>query len=507
MIYIGKTAFPAKGDTLIFFIFEGPDLKDPYMDSINNATNKKLEQKIKKHEFTGKKDESLVLEGGELFEHVILYGLGKKKEYVSVDLRDATANVVRLSQKTKSKSIHIYLPSILTKDYVESGKNITLGFKAADYRFDRYKSEKNQKENHSVSDMYIYCESKYHLSLQQGIMQGEAIANGIYLTRDLVNEPASSVHPETLVKEAFKIKDSSKGMITVEVLDEARCLELGMGAFLGVAQGSHKKPKFIILRYKSSAKQKEKPVQICLIGKSITFDSGGLSLKPSKAMEDMKIDMAGGATVLGIFKALPDINMGPCEIWGILPACENMPSGNALRPGDIVRALNGKTIEVLNTDAEGRLILADAVSYAESYIKPDIIIDFATLTGACMVALGEDIASVFGNNRQKVKELITVADSEHESAWELPLYKKYSKDIKSMVADLKNVTGRGYGGAITGALFISEFVDKTDWIHIDIAGPAYNSREPYGIFGKGGTGWGIISIISYIVRILSHETS
>jgi leucyl aminopeptidase len=315
----------------------------------------------------------------------------------------------------------------------------------------------------------------------------------MYLTRDLVNEPASHMHPETMVEVAFRIEKESKGKIKVDVLDRQECQRLGMGAFLGVAQGSVREPKFIVLKYQGS---KSSP-SVCLVGKSITFDSGGLSLKPAKAMEDMKIDMAGGATVLGIFSILSKLDIKR-NVYGVLPACENMPSGTAIRPGDIVKSLNGKTTEVVNTDAEGRLALSDALAYAEKYLKPDIIIDLATLTGACMVALGADIAGLFGNDRKIIEEFKEIAKREGDPLWTLPLYKPYLKKMKSDIADFKNVTGTGYGGAITAALYLNEFVDRAKWLHIDIAGPAHRADAPFGIWPKGATGWGVTSLVEFL---------
>jgi len=306
------------------------------------------------------------------------------------------------------------------------------------------------------------------------------------------------MHPETMATQAFAIEKVSQGKISVQVLDRDECQKLGMGSFLGVAQGSEREPKFIVLKYENMNLKSPKSKRICLIGKSITFDSGGLSLKPAKSMETMKIDMAGGATVLGIFSILAHTDKIIHEVWGVLPACENMVSGKSLRPGDIVTALNGKTIEVLNTDAEGRLALADGVAYAEKFIKPDYIIDLATLTGACMVALGEDITGIFGNDKDAVKKFIEKAEKEDEEICELPFYKPYLTFLKSDIADLKNIGGTGYGGAINGALFIGEFIEKTKWIHLDIAGPAYNSGAVKGVIGKGGTGWGILTIMSLL---------
>lgn len=236
-----------------------------------------------------------------------------------------------------------------------------------------------------------------------------------------------------------------------------------------------------------------------MIGKSILFDSGGLSLKPSDAMVDMKIDMAGGAAVLGVFKILSQIDDLSHQVFGILPVCENMPSGKAMRPGDVVRALNGKTVEILNTDAEGRLTLADALSYSEKYLKPDLIIDLATLTGACMVALGKEITGLFGNQEKTLGLIEDCAKECAEELWRLPLYKRYLQKMTGGIAQLKNVAGR-WGGAITGALFLAEFVKKTAWLHLDIAGTAYNTDDPHGITHKGGTGWGVETVFDLINR-------
>ena len=332
------------------------------------------------------------------------------------------------------------------------------------------------EKRHLVKDLYFYSVLELPKEFGEGVEWGQVLSEGISLTRNMVNEPASHMHPETMVAQAFAIEKASKGSVSVQVLDRDECQRLGMGSFLGVAQGSEREPKFIVLKYEGRKSKVEdgtlkvenrKSKKICLVGKSITFDSGGLSLKPAKSMETMKIDMAGGAAVLGIIDILARTGQVIHEVWGVLPACENMVSGKSLRPGDIVTALNGKTIEVLNTDAEGRLALADAVAYAEKYIKPDYIIDLATLTGACMVALGEDITGIFGNDEDSVKKFIEKAKKEGEEICELPLYKPYLTFLKSDIADLKNIGGTGYGGAISGALFIGEFVKKQNgfiWI-------------------------------------------
>lgn len=500
MIYWQKNPFPHTGDTLVFFTQEHTFKKDPRFARLDTLTKGKITKKIKDYHFKGKKDESFIVEGNGTYEYIIVYGLGDS-------LRDAIAGVNTIARSLKSNSLHVFYSSSMGKDFFEVGKQIALGFQLSNYSFDVYKGKEDLKKKHAVKDLYFYSEQELPKELGDGMKWGQVLSEGISLTRNMVNEPASHMHPETMVAQAFAIEKASKGSISVQVLDGDECQKLGMGSFLSVAQGSEREPKFIILKYESRKSKVEdgilkvedrKSKRICLVGKSITFDSGGLSLKPAKSMETMKMDMAGGATVLGVFDILARTDKVIHEVWGVLPACENMVSGKSLRPGDIVTALNGKTIEVLNTDAEGRLALADAVAYAEKYIKPDVIIDMATLTGACMVALGEDIAGIFGNDKNTVKQFIETAQKEGEEICELPLYKPYLTFLKSEIADLKNIGGTGYGGAISGALFIGEFVKNTKWIHLDIAGPAYNSGSVKGVIGKGGTGWGILTIISLL---------
>jgi leucyl aminopeptidase len=261
---------------------------------------------------------------------------------------------------------------------------------------------------------------------------------------------------------------------------------------LGIARGSDESPRFIRLSYRGNHKK-----NVCLVGKGITFDSGGLSLKPGSGMETMKMDMAGAADILGIFSVISGMKTG-CNVTGLIAATENMPSGKAIKPGDIVSVLNGKTVEIVNTDAEGRVILADAISYAEKYVKPDEIIDLATLTGACIIALGEDVAGLFSNSTELSTRLLRSAKNTGERLWELPLISDYKTLLKSNVADIKNVSKSKYGGAITGALFIREFVpEKIPWAHMDIAGPAYAETDTP-IAPAGGTGYGVRMLLDYL---------
>lgn len=495
-ISVETSEYPGKGEVLVYVATDKDLKKSECFQELDKKTGNKLSAKLALHDFKGNEGEIVTLELNDFYKYIVLIGAGAQKDFSLIKWRNALALVFKTLQSMKC--------SEATLDYYEGlgevfeiGKQLSISFYLSNYFFDAFKGEEEKKKTKKLDHVHFNIRpsaltAAEMKTLEKGVEYGKLLAEGVCLARNLVNQPASHVHPETLVQEAFAIEKESKGKVSVEILDEDECRRLGMGAYLGVAQGSDRKPKFIILHYKGQGTKK-----ICLIGKSITFDSGGLSLKPSEHMETMKMDMAGGAAVLGVFRVLANISLA-CEVYGILPACENMPSGKALKPGDIVTALNKKTIEVLNTDAEGRLALADALSYAEEYIKPDAMIDLATLTGACMVALGNDISGLFGNNEKLVETFVQIAKKEGEELWPLPLYKPYAKSMKSDIADLKNIGGGRYGGAITAALFLAEFVKKTDWIHIDIAGPAFNEGSVHDIIPKGGTGWGVLTLLEYL---------
>lgn len=463
-----------------------------------NSTPKNLpefaQKKLKKLEFKGKLYETVLAEEGTSL--CIVVGLGENKKR-SV-FKNAIAHSVRFAKKAKIPALSLDLDRYLSAADVQNfGKDIAVGFYLGNYDFIKYKTNKKKEKTTGVRSLYISINKKHKSGFEKGLEIGEKVSSGIYLTRDLVNDPASHLSVESMVHHAKLIEKESKGSVDATILDQKECEKLGMGAYLGVAHGSEREPKFIVLHYKP-ARQKSKN-RICLIGKTVIFDSGGLSLKPSDAMTDMKMDMAGGATVLGVFSVLSSLKEKPAvEVFGILPACENMVSGRAMRPGDIVHALNKKTIEVLNTDAEGRLTLADALVYAEKHLKANHIIDIATLTGACMVALGTEIAGLFGNDKVFLKKFRSISEDEGDKCWPLPIYKPYLKKMKSEIADLKNISSERYGGAITAALFLGEFVSKAKWLHIDIAGPAFRHDEPRGTLGRGGTGWGIESLIALL---------
>jgi leucyl aminopeptidase len=316
----------------------------------------------------------------------------------------------------------------------------------------------------------------------------------VLATRDLMHHPSNTATPTFMAKVAQAM--ARKHKITCKVLEKKDMEKLKMGSLLGVARGSHEPPKFIVMEYKGG-KAKDKPVVI--VGKGVTFDTGGISLKPTVAMDEMKFDMSGGAVTIGTLQAAASLKL-KVNVVGIVPATENMPGGSAIKPGDILTASNGKTIEVLNTDAEGRLILADALVYAQRY-KPRALIDLATLTGAVIMALGHQAAAAIGTDAKLIQKLIDSGDATGERLWELPLYEEFEKATKSDIADLKNIATKGVGaGTITGAAFLKPFTGDYPWVHLDIAGTAWTSNEkPY--VPKGGSAYGVRLLIDYLKNL------
>lgn len=472
---------------LVFHLYFSHTGKNKYID-LPSELQKIVHLKAEKDGFFGKKDDFMHIEqiSEKGIEHVVVIGIGEGSTPDLNDIRNQTSKAIQLARKVKSLKIAVH-----ASGHEKNIRTIVEGICMGDYSFDAFKSKESQKKNPHIQEVYLVAPATE--SMKKSVTQGINSAVSVLFARDLVNTPASHLHPETLVAYALDIERKSQGIVKAIVLDEKECKKLGMGAFLGVAQGSDRKPAFIVLHYKGNGRRK-----FAFVGKSITFDSGGLSLKPSEGMMDMKIDMAGGAAVLGVFDYLatqqPQI-LAFSDIYGVLPACENMPSGKAIKPGDVVTASNGKTIEVLNTDAEGRLALADGLVYAETVLKADYIIDMATLTGACMVALGADLAGLFANNDKFEKEYSTFAHSAGDKYWRMPLHDAYLSQMKSTIADLKNIGGGRYGGAITAALFLNEFIKKAGWIHIDIAGPAHTDK-------KGASGWGVLSVIYFLEQII-----
>lgn len=480
-------------DILITFVWEG-DLRN--FSQFPGAVNSIIKEAAGKENFEGKEKQFLTISGKGLIApyKLLICGLGKTEDFDIKKLYTAICATVKKSEEYRPVKIAIevhdgWLKQFETKVCI---KSIIESVRLATYLFDKYKGDEEKKKRRPIEDVYIAVSPPKIRQAEEGINAGNIISDAVCFARDLVNEPAEVTHPSYLAEVALNIAKKSDGKIKVKILEKEEIEKLEMFAFLGVARGSEKAPKFIHLSYKPARPVKK----IALIGKGITFDTGGLSLKGSEHMETMKLDMSGAASVLAVFAAIPSLSV-KAEVTGIIAACENMPSGCALKPGDILKALNGKTIEVLNTDAEGRLTLADAISYAVTKEKPDEIIDLATLTGACMVALGTDIAGIWGNNDKLLNNLEKYAKLTGENIWRMPLFEQYKDLIKSHIADIKNTQTGKFGGALTAALFLKEFVGNIPWVHLDIAGPAYTEKDTP-LAPCGGTGFGVRLLLEYL---------
>ena len=417
--------------------------------------------------------------------NVLFAGLGKSNEFDSNKLLVAISKAFQKAQGLKkTTSCAVFLDGI-NNDTKTNAKNAVEGALIGLYRFDKYKTDK--KDDEKISTITLISDNESDANI--GLENGKLISESVNFTRDLINEPAEIITPQKLAQIAAGISG-----IETKVYGRAEGKDMGMGAFLAVGQGSRHEQQFIHMHY-SPAGAKRKTV--ALIGKGITFDSGGLDIKPAASMLEMKGDMAGAAAIIAVMRAIsvlkPDI-----EVHGIIAACENMPNSAAYKPGDILTAMNGKTIEVDNTDAEGRLTLADALCYAEN-LKPDVIIDIATLTGACCVALGKVASGLLGNNAELIAKLRECAQLSGEYLWEMPMYDEYFEDLKSDIADFKN-SGSRYGGTSAAALFLKNFVKETPWAHIDIAGTSILNKA-LREYAKGPTGVGVRTLLNYICNL------
>ncbi len=440
--------------------------------------------------FTGKPGQtfSFRLEEGKT---LVLIGLGDKNSFSIEQCRDYAARAVAAAAKLKAKSLSIAVPSCRATQLPRYAQNTVEGCILGTYSFDKYKSKKVKNSLETVR-VLADVKGKKTKSIAASIKKGEITANAVCQARDLVNEPADTATPSFLANAAKKIAKTHG--LKVKVYSAADCKKMGMNLYLAVGRGSSEAAKFIHLTYTPKRKATKK---IALVGKGVTFDSGGYSLKPSASMMGMKVDMAGSAAVISSMAAIAQIG-SKYEVHAIVAACENMVSGNAYKLGDVFKGMDGTTVEINNTDAEGRLTLADALTFARTKVKPDEIFDFATLTGACMVALGNYTAGVMSDHNNLAKQWLTSAENAGEDMWRLPLTKALRGQLNSPIADMKN-TGERYGGAITAGLFLQNFAKDTPWVHTDIAGPASRTGSTPAI-KKGGTGFAVATIVDYVTN-------
>jgi leucyl aminopeptidase len=481
----------------------GDPTKDALFKALDAALGGVLAEIAKAELFDGKTGQSIIVHShGRLSaKRVLVVGAGARSEFTNPHLRDVAATVAQCANKTGSAQVAFVLPPLGASREAALVQMAAEGALLGTYKFARYLTGEDHKRPMALKHVALITDVKAKKpTAAQGrahaaaILRATHVAGAINHARDLVNEPAAAMTPSALAADAQAIAKKHKGAITVTVLDAKKCEELGMGMFLAVGRGSDQEPRFIHMTYKPAKKPKKK---LCFIGKGITFDSGGYSIKPSNAMEDMKVDMSGAAAVISALDAIASIGSDH-EIHVVAACCENMVSGRAYRLGDVLISMDGTTVEINNTDAEGRLTLGDAITYARTKIAPDEMFDFATLTGACMVALGPYTAGVMSDHDGLIRGWLAAAEHAGEDMWRLPLTARLREQLKSPIADMRN-TGDRFGGAITAGLFLKTFAKDTPWVHVDIAGPASLSTtrpsQP-----KGGTGFAVASIIEYATR-------
>ncbi|MDD4881722.1 MAG: leucyl aminopeptidase [Gallionellaceae bacterium] len=460
----------------------------PAAKTLDLASEGGLAGILKRGDLDAKAGSTLMLHNlpGLACERVLMVSLGKEGEVNDKAYLDAVRAAVKAASGTGAAEAAMFLVEVPVGGRGADWKaeQIVLSAGEALYRFDRLKSQKDESRP-SLGKLTLVVGADEAKAAKAAVARGQAIVNGVNLAKDLGNLPGNHCTPTYLADQAKDLAKAHK--LKIQVLEQKDLEKLGMGSFLSVAKGSDQPPKFVVLQYHGGAKA-EQPV--VLVGKGITFDSGGISLKPAAEMDEMKYDMCGAASVLGTMQAVAELKL-PLNVVGLIPTCENLPNGSANKPGDIVTSMSGQTIEVLNTDAEGRLILCDALTYAERF-EPAAVIDIATLTGACVIALGHVVSGLLANDDALAREVYVAGEEAGDRCWQLPLLDDYQELLKSNFADMANIGGRA-GGTITASAFLSRFAKKYKWAHLDIAGTAWKSGKE-----KGGTGRPVPLLVHFL---------
>ena len=474
------------------------------LDKLSGELNGKLAGAIKRvielGDFKGKDGTSAIVYGNDYIgaKRVLLVGLGEKKKATLDTVRKAAANAANkaVTMKVETLSLALHRAFGGRFDLGAMGRVMAEGTYFGSYRYDEFVTESENGRLDSLKVELIDSDSAKTKKLNREISKGVVIGKAQSYVRTLANRPANVINPAELAAIAEKLARGSKNL-SCTVFDEKQLAAKGMGGVLAVGSGSENKPRFIVLKYSRAGKGAGGRPTIGLVGKAITFDSGGISIKPSDKMDQMKLDKSGGIAVLGTMKAVAELKL-PINVYGIIPAAENMPSGTSYRPGDIITTFSGKTVEVQNTDAEGRMILCDALSYAVKQ-NCDVIIDIATLTGACRIALGKYMAGLMGNDEKLIKQLQKAAEDSGEKLWPMPSGDEYVEEMKSKIADLKNI-GSKWGGACTAAAFLREFVGEKKWAHLDIAGTEM-FEKPTEFTAEGSSGFGVRLLTTYLMNL------
>jgi len=485
----------ANVEALAVAVFKGERSTSGVLKDLDKVTGGLITAVMKAEEFKGDGGEVALLrfaaKGTVKASRLLLVGVGDKKDYKPHSVARVSGTATRFLRKRNVKSFAL-LPRG-DASAVEAAQNAVQGFITSQFELDKYRTK--DKNDKVVTGFVVCVDGAKPADLKTGISRGQAIGESMNFTRELSNEPPNILTPTEMAKRAQAMAKTVG--LKCEVLDEAQMTKMGMGSLMSVSIGSEQPAKLIVLRYTPTKSTAKKDELLALVGKGITFDTGGISLKPGENMDAMKYDMTGGGTVIGTMRAIALLKP-TVPVIGVIAAVENMPDGKASRPSDVVTAMTGKTIEILNTDAEGRLILADAVAYAEKQGATRIV-DMATLTGAVIIALGDQNTGIMGNDQGLVDEIISCSKEVGEGFWQLPVSPEYSKQIKSDIADIKNIGPRGKAGTIMGAVFIQEFIDKAKWAHLDIAGTAWaDGVKPHQ--AKGPTGVAIRTLLNLVEK-------
>ena len=484
-------AAATQSDCLVVGVYEA-NVQSEAAKEIDHATKGMISKLLAGGDMDGKLEATLMLHHvpGLASDRLLLVGLGKESDFAEKQYAKAVRASIKALEKSGALDATTFLAQLPVKALSVQRKVAYLSEAALDasYKFAAIKrKEEKTSPKKGIAKLTINVTASDVSSAETGLANGQALAAGVSLAKDLGNLPPNVCTPTYLAEQALALGKTHQ--FKVEVLEHDALKKLGMGSFLGVAQGSEEPPKFIIMQH-LKGKKEQKPV--VLVGKGITFDTGGISLKPGSDMDEMKYDMCGAASVIGTFKAIAAMNL-PLNVIGVIPTCENMPDGRATRPGDVLTSMSGLTIEVLNTDAEGRLILCDALTYVERF-EPSAVIDVATLTGACVIALGHHASGLFSNNDALAAELLQAGEVSLDRAWHMPMWEDYQSLLDSNFADMANIGGRA-AGSITAACFLARFAKKYDWAHLDVAGTAWKSGKE-----KGGTGRPVPLLTEFLVQ-------
>tara|TARA_B110001454_G_scaffold178482_1_gene171344 strand:+ start:599 stop:2080 length:1482 start_codon:yes stop_codon:yes gene_type:complete len=486
-----ETIIPAKKKTPVLCAFCFEDTNVPIgLERLDKKIDQTILESVRENK--GKKNSIAIIHSHKELpsEKILIAGIGKKNQITSDVIRDVVGNVTKKINELGIKEFSIIVPEKILNDNDQVISSIVEGANLSLYHFDLFKKEKYNKKE---SDLTLLTSND---KSQKIIKNSIIISDAVKFTRDVANLPPNECPPMKLGEIAKKIASQNKMKCTIFSKNEIK--SKGLGGVTAVGQGSKNEPKFIILEYRNGKKE-QKP--ILLVGKAVTFDTGGISLKPGEKMDEMKFDKCGGCTVLGIMKAIAELKL-TINVVAVIPSVENMPSGEAFRPGDIIKLFNGKTAEILNTDAEGRLILADGIAYGIKHYQPSSVMDFATLTGACIVALGTNVAGIVSNNTKFVSKIKTASSKTSEEIWELPINDDYMDMVKSKVADIRNIGMGRAAGTITAAAFLAHSVGNVPWVHFDIAGTAWiqPSTKNKSYNSHGATGFGVRLVVNYLMN-------